>query len=152
MIAGKFLRRRAGHGTDLRAVADEQIDLAAKLQGAFDDRVRADHDARFAVAPVEPVEPVVLLVDEDAALDSRIGADLDVAADRLDTAADMRGVEREAAVDVRDMPDDIRALAELHAAVDRLDGFRDLRAGTELDAAVHGFERIGARALADVDA
>ena len=63
--------------------------------------MRPDHDARIlALAPRKAVR----LFDEQAAFDARIGADLDIAADGLDAAADVRGVERDAAVDVRALP------------------------------------------------
>src|SRR5262249_39982087 len=138
MIAGELVRGRALDRVDVRRVADVEIDIAAELERAGDDRARPDHDARvLALAP----RPAVLLLDQEPALDTRIRSDREVAAARLDAAADMRGIERDASVDVRGLAGDVRAVRQRDVAVDRLDRARDVRALTELDSAVDRFDR-----------
>lgn len=146
-FARKPLRRRANDLTDRRAVADMQFDLAAEFELALHDRARADDDARRLAA----VEPAARLVDEKAALDARAGADVDVAGDGFDAAADVRGVEVDRAVDVRELAGDVAAAADADAAVDRFDLALDAHAFADPDAAVDRADRLHTRAVADLD-
>src|SRR5688500_11473110 len=166
MVARELLRRRTAHRADPRAVADVQLDFAAELERAVDYRARADHDARLAVVPVEPA---ARLVDQQPAVDARIGADLDVAADRGDACTDARRVERDAPIHVLDASADLGVAAERDGAVDGFDRTADARIGADLgaavdrlqrgrndavaepDAAVHGRDILGAAAVLDPD-
>jgi hypothetical protein len=73
----------------LRAFAHQQLYLVLEAQPAFDDGAGTDDDARRAAAAVGPVQ--VRLLDQDAAFDARVAADVDVAVDCLQSAADVCG-------------------------------------------------------------
>src|SRR5689334_19944668 len=49
MIARELVRRRTRDRADVRRVAHVQIDFATEIEVAFDDRARANHDARILV-------------------------------------------------------------------------------------------------------
>src|SRR5690606_4073066 len=69
-----------------------------------------------------------------------------------DAAADARGVERDATVDVLDAAADLRAAAEHDRAVDGLDRGADACVRAELRAAIDRLQRGRAGAVAEADA
>src|SRR5690242_13589299 len=110
--------------------------------------MRADHDVRRA-AVVEPA--TVGLLHQDAALDVRVGADVDVASDRLQPPADVRGIQRDVPVDVGHMAAHVGAPGQLDSPVDRLDFAVDLGVAAQFDAAIDRVERTDGGAFAQGD-
>src|SRR5690606_27271187 len=148
--AAEHDRLRALDLTDLRAVADVELDLALEFQRPIHDGVRADDDLWLVVVAAEPAE--ARLLDENAAAHMRIGAHRDAAVDRLQAPVDTRALERHGAVGVLDVASHVAAAIEPHAAVHRGRIPRDLHVAPNVHLAVDGFEILDARSLAERDA
>src|SRR5690606_1893401 len=149
VFAGETDRRRTLDLADRSRVADEQLDLAFEHEAALDHDARPDHHARRSAGA--EVEPAVGLLDQDAAVDARIGADVHVAVDRAQSLAQVRGAQPDVAVDVVDVAADFAAFIEVHRSVDRADFPGDAGAGADRDAAIDRAGRIDRAVIADVD-
>src|ERR1700744_81164 len=144
----EFLRRRTLDRANLRRVAHIEFDFAAKLQGALDHGVRADHDMRATVAVGVPAAG---LVHQNTAVHAPVRAHGDIAIDGLDAAGDVRLVQRNGAVDVGRSAEDFGALAQFDGAVGRFDHARDPGASAHGNAAVDGIELVGGGAIVQFD-
>src|SRR5690606_2449534 len=134
---------------DLRTVADPQFNVAFEDEAALDHGARADHDAHRPV--VAPVEPAACFLHANAFVDTRIGTDLDVAADGADAAANVRTAQADAAVDVGHIATDLAAFIEQQRTVDGVDGFTDARTLAKRDAAIDGAGGMDAGVVANLD-
>src|SRR5207253_689358 len=99
-VARETDRSGAGDRTHGRPLADVELDLALEAQVSLDHRAGADHDTGLARPARGPAEPATGLLHENAALDARLPAEVDVPANRGQPAAHVGGLESDLSVDV----------------------------------------------------
>src|SRR6185312_4978863 len=109
-LAGVTHWGRTDHGPDRRLVAHVELHLALEVQLALHDGAGPDHDARVAGRP----EPTLGLrpAHENTALHMRSPFHIDIPSDGLDTPGNVRAVEPDRAVHVRDAAVDFSAVSE----------------------------------------
>src|SRR6185437_193892 len=140
---------RPGH---VRLIADVKLHRALERKRTVHGGARADRDARDVVtAEVDAEYAVVVgLLHLDPAVDHGIAGDVDVAVDRGDTLADVRGVDGDVAVDIGELAFDGRAGGQTERAVHG-GGLVGLGVGLDVYGAVYGTGVGNTRACRHVD-
>src|SRR5205823_9843698 len=98
-----------------------------------------------------PAEPATGLLHENAALDARLPAEVDVPSNRAQPAAHVGGLEGDLSIDVLQATPHIGAALEIHRAVHGGDLMAHVRPGTERDVTVDRGHRIRGGVRADID-
>src|SRR5471032_1757929 len=103
-FACKFDGGSANHRADCRAVAHVQQHATLEVQISLNHRPRAYHDPRrVAGVPLEePKDLSALLFDQNPAFDTGITADVNVAAYGFNAAADVRALQKDLPIHIRE--------------------------------------------------